>query len=73
MKKVYSKPEIFFECFRMSSSIANTCAVPTVDEPFEPNGMGFEIFVNNCAFTPDDERDGVCYQNPNDDTRIFSS
>lgn len=25
MKKAYSKPDIFFESFKLSSSIANTC------------------------------------------------
>ena len=28
MKRAYSKPEIFFESFKLSSSIANTCDGP---------------------------------------------
>ncbi len=73
MKKNYSKPEIVFESFKLSTSIAGTCA--TKEDPYEGAG-GFIIFVTPsvCDFTPqEDESSGICYQVPNEDIRMFAS
>ena len=77
MKKQYVKPELYFENFELSMSIA-TCANPT----HTPAGKMCEIDMgdgvvaflskNTCNFTPEDG-EKYCYNVPNDDTRLFNS
>lgn len=85
MKKVYKAPEIVFESFSLSVSIAATC-------PQEANaargtcgyemGYGMVVFletVHGCkkenGGTPivDGANDRLCYHNPSDDYRLFNS
>ena len=73
MKKAYSKPDIFFESFKLSSSIANTCEGEKGNSAsmetcsFEYNG--YEIFLSTeqgCLLFN-------CYDGPQNDSTIFGS
>ena len=86
MKKTYVKPEIFFEDFSLSSSIAATCEYK-VGSPTEGvcalvGSGGIAVFDGNlaaCDYTPgdlgqtDDMWDGFCYHVPTDSNNIFNS
>ena len=81
MKKTYTKPEIMFEDFSLSTSIALACkygahhaeyACPYEDEDmmiivFIDHSMGCQDLVENGIYN------GLCYHNPDDDTKIFAS
>ncbi len=78
MKKVYSKPEIMFEDFSLSTNIAS-CDVST---NFAKNQCGFlvggigNIFVTKdiCDVPMTDGAwDGICYHVPTDDKELFAS
>ncbi len=79
MKKTYSKPEILFEDFSLSTSIAK-CDVTT---NFAKNQCGFywpvegNIFVSGVsvceAVVEDDGSSGYCYHVPFDDSQLFAS
>lgn len=81
MKKNYSKPEIVFESFKLSTSIAGTCTqqANSGDENSceFTTPMGFTIFVSACTdeseFSVQDGEYGFCYDVPNDDKRVFAS
>ena len=73
MKRAYSKPEIFFESFKLSSSIAYTCEGDKGNQgsketcTFDDNG--YAIFLSKetgCIVY-------VCYDVPQADTTIFGS
>ena len=79
MKKKYSTPRIHFENFQLSQSIAAGCEFysnhiyqvcpVTIDE-------GFILFtdLDVCGTTPSEGMgDVVCYDNPGDDSRVFTS
>ena len=70
MKKVYMKPEIVFEDFSLSTSIAacdnevnsadlNSCGVDDGD-----GNMIMNQGVTGCAYTPPGIQDKVCYHPP---------
>ena len=68
MKKVYSKPEIYFESFSLSQNIAAGCEVKPGDPELEFNGLGFAFTDEaNCSYkVPDQlggdgEYNGICY------------
>ena len=77
MKKTYTKPTISFEDFKMSTSIAGNCVFN--ENLSDRNSCslevgGFNIFSNGiCDFGPQDIGADVCYDMPNDDTRVFAS
>lgn len=82
MKKKYTKPEIIFESFTLSTNIANTCEVkPDSQTDFNTCGvdMGVIIFaqgLTGCAdvkIDPYGEYDGICYHVPSDLKNIFTS
>lgn len=79
MKKQYSAPEILFEDFSLSSSIAagcefiansaeNVCGYRDVD-----GGMLFVTGVTGCVFHEPDTNDSLCYHVPNEYANIFTS
>lgn len=76
MKREYVKPNLSFESFEMSSNIATGCgnaqhySEMTCDTQL---GAGMVYFVDNnsCEYTPEDN--GMCYQIPTEDTRLFAS
>lgn len=87
MKKTYTKPEISFESFLMSTNIAGTCE-GIVDNPTKGTcavvGTGgiamFDSKVGSaCVFKPEDmggkkdEWDGFCYHVPTEYSNLFNS
>lgn len=77
MKKQYVKPELYFENFELSTSIASCSPGYTVNQA--PGNCahsiaGEEVFTSNslCKTTPQDDGE-ICYQNPQDGSRYFSS
>lgn len=81
MKKVYSKPQIIFESFELSKSIAAGCEYfsKTLSDAsfctFEDPETGWNIFINdNCEVGSDLLTDGdICYHVSTDDKTIFNS
>ena len=83
MKKEYSKPQIMFENFALSTSIAATCEVinstPTLNscsyiDLRDPTGLQvFMTGIGGCTRKEDDgEYNGICYHNPSDNN-LFNS
>lgn len=81
MKKAYSKPDIVFENFSLSTNIAAGCEYST---NFARDVCGFKfgpdmIFlekITGCTekvVDGDGQFNGICYHNPSDDNNIFSS
>lgn len=81
MKRVYTKPDVVFESFSLSSSITANCAK---EANFSSGQCGFEytdemtIFMNSiqgCTFIESDGnwQDRVCYHNPYDWNNLFNS
>ena len=80
MKKAYSKPEIFFEDFSLSTNIAAGCELfPN----FAENECGvkwgkknlFIVGITGCSTIVEDEKgenDYPCYHNPSD-PNVFNS
>ena len=79
MKKAYVKPQVYFEDFRLSTSIAGGCAwmansaensctvtVPGTQETYIAD-------LNTCTFTVPAENDRFCYHVPMDNKNVFSS
>jgi hypothetical protein len=81
MKKVYEKPQIMFESFELSSSVAAGCELVTnLPAPMTcgyPYGREKVVFVNEstgCQFVPDDGMyNGYCYHAPTDNNNLFNS
>ena len=88
MKKAYSKPEIFFEDFSLSTNIAAGCEKQPSNAT---DGCGvrwgnvfiFTANVNGCTSKivegsttgnwVDKENNGLCYHNPSDLFNVFYS
>ena len=80
MKKTYTKPEIFFEDFSLSSSIAAGCELDTPLPSYEQNCgypiKGGVVFLQGtqCTTYPQDGTyNGFCYHVSADDSNIFNS
>ena len=89
MKKVYSKPEIFFESFSLSQNIASDCEVKPGDSILEFTGagaglgggsVGYAFSATNCDVDVtngggDGEYNGVCYHvfSNNGTVNVFNS
>ena len=81
MKKTYERPQIVFESFELSQSIAaeclyitnaarGTCAIDTGDGI----GMLFTSSVDACEYEPGPGmHDDICYDNPGENPNVFSS
>ena len=87
MKKIYTKPEILFEDFAMSDSIAAGCEVIT-DTPNAGNcgvsfGKGRVLFLDGMSLCTRPVKDGVpdadglydgyCYHVPSQLNNLFNS
>lgn len=86
MKKAYSRPDIIFEDFSLSTSIAAGCTA-TLDNPTENVcGLKFDnttVFLDAVYYcqtanggTPVDDGkvgDGVCYHVPETTNNLFNS
>ena len=87
MGKIYTKPDIVFESFSLSTSIAAGCEVKT-NTPYAGT-CGFKfgavtVFitgVTGCTYKLPFERDNwvdengnaFCYHNPSEDSNLFNS
>ena len=79
LRKAYSKPEIMFEDFTLSTNIAGNCGA-IVGSPSQgtcgiPDNDGDSFFtvgvIEGCTIGGDE--DGFCYDNPSNDGRLFNS
>lgn len=85
MKKTYSKPEIVYECFSVSTSIAGDCerivGNPSKGSCGVPGSMpNMNIFsstvtgADGCQVWNDaDSHDGFCYHIPDSSYTLFNS
>ena len=82
MKKVYSKPEIMFDSFSMTTNIASGCDIISKlpqegtcgYQPPRDSNVYFVSSLTGCTHVPDDgPYNYICYHIPNDDTALFSS
>lgn len=87
MKKLYKKPEIVFEDFTLSTSIAGDCdkivGNPTKGACGVPGSDGVNLFsasvtgpagcMEDWESSFGDSYDGFCYYNPSDDKLLFNS
>lgn len=87
MKKEYSKPEIMFEDFELSTSIAGNCerivgnpSKGTCGVPGSVEGLDiFSTTVSGCVLYDedidgdDDMYDGFCYHVPTERYTLFNS
>lgn len=88
MKKVYTKPEIMFESFTLSASIAGDCGTKT-NTPSQGNcaygedtDFGVAIFtdaVTACVYKESNDGsadgifNGICYHVPTEGMNLFNS
>ncbi len=80
MKKRYVKPQIVFESFELSSSIAAGCSLLSSPSaayicPVTDPELGFTIFASEdiCDFAPPGDHDQICYDVPLAGTNVFES
>ena len=82
MKKVYSKPQIMFENFSLSTNIAAACEVrANTQSNFDSCGVDFSgdiVFATStsgCKDKIDDygQYNSICYHVPSDSNNIFNS
>lgn len=83
MKKTYTKPEILFEGFSMSTNIAGDCEGEPVGNPTRGScgillNDGNTIFVDittGCTIGMGKNyvHDGLCYHTPVDSANLFNS
>ena len=80
MKKVYTKPEIIFDSFSLSTNIAGSCAVIFDGQaPYEcgisDDGPGLTIFTEDFCMVvpPDGLYNGLCYHVPFENQNYFAS
>lgn len=83
MKKAYSKPEIVFESFSLSTSIAGGCEKKTNSPAAMQcayNYGGYMIFTDavgacqeNVVVEDGKTGDGFCYHIPSDSNNLFNS
>ena len=79
MKKVYSRPEIAFESFTLSTNIAGcmySTSLPSYEQGcgWESEEFGVVLFASSlCEYAPPTDYDEVCYHNPSLENNIFGS
>jgi hypothetical protein len=81
MKRAYTKPDILFESFSLSTSIAGNCAVPTNLPAPGQCGLAYGwrvIFLDslhgcNKTFPKELGNDVICYDNPSESNNLFRS
>ena len=82
MKKIYVKPQITYESFQLSTSIAAGCALLSTNAlqyvcPVEDPDSGFMIFQDTaasaCDTAPIGGNDSVCYDIPVANWNVLSS
>lgn len=79
MKKEYKKPELLFDSFELSESIASGCEHITGHSMNQCayNVAGKSVFVEAvavCTTIPQDGTyNGICYHVPNENSNLFTS
>lgn len=82
MKKNYEKPEIMFDSFELSQSIAGGCELIQTNQAEKscpiniPDfGPGYTWFADllTCYATPPGPNDSICYHVPSDAYNVYSS
>jgi hypothetical protein len=78
MKKTYVRPEVYFESFELSASIATGCKlISNAAErvcPVTDNELGITYFASDmCTYGPPKPNDKVCYNPPADTANVFTS
>ncbi len=80
MKKIYVKPQIVFELFQLSTSIASGCDLLGSQSaqyvcPVTDPDTGFAIFAEDISSPCDTAPVGgnVCYDVPSENWMVFSS
>ena len=80
MKKTYVKPQVYFEDFQLSASIAAGCEVTTTLQTAEGQ-CGFDdgahiIFIQGytgCVYGQDESSSSICYHVPDQNYNLFTS
>lgn len=82
MKKTYSKPDVIFDSFSLSTNVAADCAfktpLPKADECGLPTGFLNEIIfiteMQGCTRTQGNGQwDTICYHQPTEENNLFNS
>ena len=79
MKLAYEAPEIIYEDFSLSTSIAAGCEFKTQLQAENVCGYMMEgdvVFaadISGCKYTPAEDEDTICYHNPSDLRNIYTS
>ena len=81
MKKMYSKPDVMFESFTMSTNIAANCEVinvnPSANEDCSYSSAFGNVFISepSCEITaPGGEFGNICYHIPSESMdQLFGS
>ena len=75
MKKVYKKPELYFDSFELNANIALGCLAISHHSdsscPIDDPALGKIYTEGVCTRTPPEEGDGVCYHAPS--SSVFTS
>lgn len=81
MKKIYTKPEIIFEDFSLSTNIAGDCELDTSLQ--SPDECGYQLRTGEIVFLSketgcdtvpvDGAYNGYCYHVPTEDNNLFNS
>lgn len=75
MKKEYKKPELLFDSFELSTSIATGCDT-SLKAPIGFGGTTIFAPIISCAREPqgnEDQQYGYCYHNPDGASNLFTS
>ena len=79
MKKTYTKPEINFDSFGITTNFASSCEYhPDSSQQYSCGYMihGRVIFVSDnsgCKYVSPDGQFGICYYIPTGDSNVFIS
>lgn len=79
MKKEYKKPELLFDSFELSMSIAGECGNQTQTPSRNQCGIGYGaevLFLNGmtvCTTKIEDGENGFCYHVPIPGNNLFNS
>lgn len=79
MKLAYEAPEIIYEDFSLSTSIAAGCEFKTqlqaegVCGYMMEGDVVFAADISGCKYTPAEDEDTICYHNPSDLRNIYTS
>lgn len=79
MKLAYESPEIIYEDFSLSASIAAGCEFKTQLQAEDVCGymmegdVVFAASISGCKYIPAEEEDTICYHNPSELRNIYTS